>query len=61
MIEVHIPTRDGRTLVMPRHTQPEAQQRMILDKLKLNLPPQPPPRIRSGKVELTAPTANENL
>jgi transposase len=61
MIEVHIPTRDGRTLVMPRHTQPEAQQRMILEKLKLDLPPQPPPRIRGGKVELPAPTANENL
>lgn len=52
MIEVHVPTRDGRTLVMPRHTEPEPQQQLILEKLKLSLPAQPPPRIRHGKVEL---------
>jgi len=52
MVEVHIPTSDGRRLVMPRHTEPEAQQRMILEALKLSLPPQPPPRIRSGGLEL---------
>ena len=56
-----IPTRDGRMLVMPRHTEPEPQQRMIPEKLNLELPPQPPPRIRGGKVELAATTANENL
>lgn len=61
MMEVHIPTRDGRMLVMPRHTEPEAQQRMILEKLKLELPPQPPPRIRGGKVELTRTTCGKNL
>jgi len=61
MMEVHIPTRDGRMLVMPRHTQPEVQQRMILEKLNLELPPQPPPSIRSGKVELTRTTRGENL
>jgi len=60
-VEVHIPTPDGRTLVMPRHTEPEPQQRMILEKLRLNLPPQPPPRIRSGKIELPATRAAENL
>jgi hypothetical protein len=52
MLEVHVPTSDGRTLVMPRYTEPEAGQRMILEKLQLALPPQPPPRIRSGKLEL---------
>ena len=30
----------------------EAEQKMILQTLKLELPPQPPPRIRAGKVEL---------
>jgi len=60
MLEVHIPTCDGRMLVMPRHTEPEVQQRMILEKLKLGLPPQPPPRIRSGKVELTRTLRGEN-
>ena len=33
-------------------TEPEAQQEMILEKLKLTLPPQPPPRIRAGQLEL---------
>ena len=52
MLEVHVPTSDGRLLVMPRHTEPEPQQTMILEKLGLELPAQPPPRIRSGRVEL---------
>ena len=42
--------KDGRELVMPRYTEPEAQQEMILEKLNLKLPKQPPPRIRSGEV-----------
>ena len=54
MLEVHLPTTDGRTLIMPRHTEPEAEQKMILQTLKLELPPQPPPRIRAGKVDLPA-------
>jgi hypothetical protein len=41
-------------LIMPRYTEPEAQQEMILQKLGLELPPQPPPRIRAGQVELPA-------
>jgi transposase len=45
MIDVHIPTTDGRCLILPRYTQPEAEVRMILDRLKLELPAQPPPRI----------------
>jgi len=50
LVDVHIPTTDGRELIMPRHTEPEAQQAIILDKLNLKLPKQPPPRIRSGEV-----------
>ncbi len=45
MIDVHIPTIDGRWLILPRYTQPEAEARLVLDKLKLALPAQPPPRI----------------
>ena len=61
MVEVHVPTSDGRVLVMPRHTEPEPQQKMILEKLKLELPPQPPPRIRASKLELAAAKAGEVL
>lgn len=50
MLDVHIPLADGRELVMPRYTQPEAEHRLILEKLKWELPPQPPPRIRRTKV-----------
>ena len=53
MLEVQVPTTDGRVLVMPRYTEPEARQQMILESLRLTLPPQPPPRIRDGKPELT--------
>jgi transposase len=52
MVEVQIPTTDGRTLVLERHTEPQAEQALLLAKLKLQLPPQPPPRVRSGQIEL---------
>ena len=50
LVDVHIPITDGRELVMPRYTEPETQQEMILEKLNPKLPNQPPPRIRSGEV-----------
>ncbi len=43
MVDVEVPTADGRTLLLRRHTEPEAPQQMILEKLKLTLPAQPPP------------------
>ena len=61
MVEVHVPTTDGRVLVMPRYTEPEVQQKLILEKLKLELPPQPPPRIRGGILEVAAATNREIL
>jgi transposase len=50
MVDVHLPTTDGRTLIMPRFTEPEPPQQMILEKLALTLPPQPPPRIGAGAI-----------
>jgi hypothetical protein len=47
MVDVWLPTTDGRWLVMPRHTQPEPEQQIVLDLLGLSLPAQPPPRITS--------------
>lgn len=47
MLDVHFPTTDGRELVMPRYTEPEPDQKLLLEKLKLFLPPQPPPKIRT--------------
>jgi hypothetical protein len=45
MIDLHIPTTDGRELVLTRHTEPEPELRLLLDKLRLPLPAQPPPII----------------
>jgi len=45
MIDVHLPTTDGREVILTRYTQPEPDQRLLLDKLKLTLPEQQPPRI----------------
>jgi transposase len=49
MIDVHVPTTDGRELVMTRITQPEPELQLLLDKLKLHLPAQPPPQITSAQ------------
>jgi transposase len=48
MVDVHLPTTDGRHLILPRYTQPEKDLRLLLTQLKLELPPQPPPRIQSS-------------
>jgi hypothetical protein len=59
MLDVWFPTTDGRWLVMPRYTEPEADQALLLHKLKLTLPQQPPPRIKS--VELVAAPVSLSL
>ena len=48
MLDVCLPTTDGRWLIMPRYTQPEPDQGLMLHQLNLSLPSQPPPRISSG-------------
>jgi transposase len=50
MLDVRVPLADGRELVMPRYTQPEAEHRLVLEKLGWDLPPQPPPRIRRSQL-----------
>ena len=51
MLDVHFPTTDGRELIFRRYTQPEADQKLLLEQLKLTLPEQAPPRL-SAKQEL---------
>jgi transposase len=48
MVDVHLPTTDGRTLILSRYTEPEPEQQILLDRLRLRLPEQPPPRIASA-------------
>ena len=45
MIDVHLPTTDGRKLIMSRYTQPEPELQMLLRQLRLSLPNQPRPRV----------------
>jgi hypothetical protein len=45
MIDVYVPTTDGRELSLTRYTQPEPELKLLLDKLKLTLPAQAPPKI----------------
>jgi transposase len=49
MIDVWIPTVDQRWLILPRYTQPSADTKLLIEKLKLKLPSQPPPRITEHK------------
>lgn len=49
MIDVHLPTTDGRHLILPRYTQPEKELKLLLHQLNLTLPDQPPPRIEAPK------------
>jgi hypothetical protein len=48
MIDVHLPTTDGRELLLTRYTEPEPELKLLLKKLKLDLPAQPPPRITAA-------------
>jgi transposase len=47
MLDVHLPTTDGRDLVLTRYTEPDADLRLLLAHMKLRLPQQPPPKIRT--------------
>jgi hypothetical protein len=48
MLDVHVPTSDGRELLLVRRTEPEPDVRLVLQQLGLCFPVQPPPRIRSN-------------
>ena len=45
MLDVHLPTTDERTVILSRYTQPGTDVQLLLQRLKLELPAQPPPKI----------------
>ena len=49
MLDVHLPTDDQRTVILSRYTHPETDVQVLLYRLKLQLPPQPPPKITKPK------------
>jgi len=54
MVDVWVPTTDGRLLILPRYTQPEKDHQMLLHQLHLQLPSQPSPRIVAQRAETVA-------
>ena len=52
MIDVLLPTTDGRNLILPRYTQPEKELQLLLQQLNLRLPEQPPPRLEELKKKM---------
>ena len=52
MVDVHLPTTDGREVILTRPTQPEQELQVLLEQLKLTLPAQPPPKITAAPLAL---------
>jgi transposase len=55
MIDLHIPTTDGRELLLTRYTEPEPELALLLDKLKFVLPAQPEPKISAAQIAPSSP------
>ncbi|HEY1433268.1 MAG TPA: IS1634 family transposase, partial [Stellaceae bacterium] len=55
MIDLHIPTTDGRELLLTRYTEPEPELALLIDKLKFVLPAQPSPKISPSQIAPPAP------
>jgi len=49
LLDVRVPTTDGRELLLVRRTEPDRDVALLLARLNLELPPQPPPRISPPK------------
>ena len=54
LVEVWFELRDGRRMCLPRITQPEPAQAVLLAQLKWTLPQQPPPRVYACQVPVPA-------
>jgi len=55
MIDVEIPTTDGRTILLTRYTEPQPELKLLLERLRLELPAQPPPKISPAQAETATP------
>ena len=51
MLDVEIPTTDGRQIVLTRYTEPEPELRLLLARLRFDLPAQPPPKITAAHAD----------
>jgi len=55
MIDVHLPTTDGREIILTRTTEPEPELRLLLNRMSLALPAQPPPRTAAPALPASSP------
>lgn len=55
MIDVEIPTTDGRTIELTRYTEPSKELKLLLERLRLDLPAQPPPKITNTQPAIATP------
>ncbi len=53
LVDVHLPTTDGRELRLPRYTEPDKEHLLLLSRLDLKLPPQPRPELLDKKPAMT--------
>lgn len=45
MVDVHLPTTDGKHIILSRYTAPDDDAALLINRLGLTLPAQPPPQI----------------
>jgi hypothetical protein len=55
MIDLHVPTTDGRELLLTRYTEPASELSLLLDKLKFVLSAQPEPKISAAQIVPPSP------
>jgi len=53
MMDIHLPTTDGRELLLTRYTQPEPELQLLIQQLRFRLPPEPPPKITAAAARVT--------
>jgi hypothetical protein len=55
MLDVHFPTTDGREITLSRYTQSEPDLKLLLERLKIALPPKSPPNITPAQAAAATP------
>ena len=58
LVDVHLPTTDGKELRLPRYTEPDKEQLLLLSRLDLKLPQQPRPELLDKKPPMGKLTMN---
>ena len=57
MVDVHLPTTDGKELRLPRYTEPSKDLVLMLMQLSMKLPPQPKPELLNKRPAITTAAA----